>query len=324
MNRRTMMLMLATAGLEPSLARAAGLLAGPASAGWVKYVGDPVLGGEYGTCFDVCLLFEDGLYKMWLSWRPKKSIALSESKDGIHWSAPEAVLGPLADTGWEDDMNRPTVVRRSDGYHMWYTGQANGKSCIGYATSADGRQWNRRSPHPVVSAVEPWEGIAAMCPAVIWDEAAGIWKMWYSAGQQYEPNAIGYATSHDGISWQKYSANPVLKADSKFEWERDRVTAAQILRWKGWYYAFYIGFRDIDHAQIGMARSRDGITGWTRHAANPIISPTPGGWDADACYKPYAIYSHGRWMLWYNGRNEHLEQIGLAYHDAEDLGFRPA
>jgi hypothetical protein len=28
----------------------------------------------------------------------------------------------------------------------------------------------------------------------------------------------------------------------------------------GWYYVFYIGFEDVDHAQICLARSRDGIT----------------------------------------------------------------
>ena len=43
---------------------------------------------------------------------------------------------------------------------------------------------------------------------------------------------------------------------------------------------FYIGFRDRDHAQIGLARSKDGITGWERHPANPIIRPGVGKWDA--------------------------------------------
>jgi beta-1,2-mannobiose phosphorylase / 1,2-beta-oligomannan phosphorylase len=145
--------------------------------------------------------------------------------------------------------------------------------------------------------------------------------MWYSAGEQYEPNAIGYATSKDGLRWDKYATNPVLAPDTRFDWEKNRVTAAQILFWKGWYYAFYIGFRDIDHAQIGIARSKDGITDWVRHAGNPIIRPTPGGWDADACYKPYAVYSDGGWKLWYNGRNQHLEQIGLVMRSGESLGF---
>ena len=49
------------------------------SAGWVKHAGNPVLGGRYGTCFDISVLKEGGRYRMWVSWRPKASIALVES-----------------------------------------------------------------------------------------------------------------------------------------------------------------------------------------------------------------------------------------------------
>ena len=71
-----------------------------AAAGWVKYAGNPVLGGEPGTCFDVSVLKEAGVFKMWFSWRPKAAVALVESKDGIHWSKPVIVLGPNAATSW--------------------------------------------------------------------------------------------------------------------------------------------------------------------------------------------------------------------------------
>jgi beta-1,2-mannobiose phosphorylase / 1,2-beta-oligomannan phosphorylase len=84
---------------------------------------------------------------------------------------------------------------------------------------------------------------------------------------------------------------------------------------------FYIGFRDEAHAQIGLARSRDGITHWQRHPANSIIRPSEGQWDQDACYKPYAVFDGQKWLLWYNGRHGGLEQIGLALHPGEDLGF---
>jgi hypothetical protein len=85
---------------------------------------------------------------------------------------------------------------------------------------------------------------------------------------------------------------------------------------------FYIGFRDIDHAQIGLAWSGDGVTQWQRHPANPIISPSTDGWDRDAVYKPFAILDGKRWLLWYNGRRGGAEQIGLAMHDGVDLGFK--
>ena len=63
-----------------------------AGGGWVKYEHNPVMGSKYGTCFDISVLKEAGAYRMWLSWRPKQSIALVESKDGYHWSEPPRVL----------------------------------------------------------------------------------------------------------------------------------------------------------------------------------------------------------------------------------------
>jgi predicted GH43/DUF377 family glycosyl hydrolase len=84
---------------------------------------------------------------------------------------------------------------------------------------------------------------------------------------------------------------------------------------------FYIGFSDLYHARIGIARSRDGIIGWERHPANPIISPTKESWDHDACYKPYVIFDGSKWLLWYNGRHGGFEQTGIAYLDGEVLGL---
>ncbi len=293
------------------------------TAGWVKSPGNPVLGGDLGTCFDVSVLKEGDAFRMWFSWRPRKSIALVESRDGIHWSKPLIVLGPNDRTDWEADINRPVVLRDGDTYRMWYTGQARGRSWIGYATSRDGKTWKRESDRPVLSAETPWEKVAVMCPHVIRDEPAGLYRMWYSGGEQYEPDAIGYATSRDGLTWEKHTTNPIFRPDPGSAWEKDRVTACQVVRRGDGYFMFYIGFRDRDHAQIGIARSKDGITGWERHPANPIIRPGREKWDHDAVYKPFAIFDGARWLLWYNGRRGGVEQIGLATHEGEDLGFSP-
>jgi hypothetical protein len=309
-----------------SLGRVTGTLptsAGGTSAGWTKYEDNPVLGGALGTCFDVTLLREADTYRMWFSWRPKQSVALVESRDGIHWSEPQIVLGPNSDTNWEGDINRPAVVKRPDGYHLWYTGQARGHSWIGYATSPEGVHWTRGAAEPVLSPEEPWEKVAVMCPHVLWDANGQLYRMWYSGGEQYEPNAIGYATSPDGLHWAKHKGNPVFAADPARAWEQHKVTACQVIPAGDWHLMFYIGFRNENCAQIGLARSRDGITDWQRHAANPIIFPAEGAWDGDACYKPFAIFDekNDRWMLWYNGRKGGVEQIGLAIHPGGDLGF---
>jgi len=48
-------------------------------------------------------------------------------------------------------VNPPAVVRRGTdgggGYHMWYTGEAKGRSWIDLATSADGKTWTRAAVH---------------------------------------------------------------------------------------------------------------------------------------------------------------------------------
>jgi predicted GH43/DUF377 family glycosyl hydrolase len=289
--------------------------------GWVKYPGNPVLGGALGTCFDVSVLKEGDTYRMWFSWRPRKSIALVESQDGSHWSEPLIVLGPNGKTDWEDDLNRPVILKNGEQYQMWYTGQARGHSWIGLARSRDGRTWERASHRPVLSAEAPWENVAVMCPHVLYDDEAKLYRMWYSGGEQYEPNAIGYASSRDGLLWSKDRTNPIFQADPKNAWERDRVTGCQVIKQGGWYVMFYIGFEDGHHSQIGLARSRDGITAWQRHPANPLIRRGRDKWDHDAVYKPYAILEDGRWRLWYNGRKGDVEQIGLVTHEGEELGF---
>ena len=297
---------------------------GETSGGWVKSAANPVLGGSLGTCFDVAVLKEGDKYRMWFSWRPEKCVALVESADGIHWGEPQLALGPNPDSDWEAEINRPVVVRCPDGYHLWYTGQARGRSWIGHATSRDGRAWMRASSKPVLSPDQPWEKGAVMCPHVEWDEFTKHFRMWYSGGEQGEPDAIGYATSPDGSIWTKLPANPVFRANPANAWEQHKVTACQVVRRGDWHYMFYIGFQDGDHARIGLARSRDGIGGWERHPANPIISPGPGKWDHDACYKPFAVFDNGQWLLWYNGRRGSVEQIGLVTHAGEDLGFPSA
>jgi predicted GH43/DUF377 family glycosyl hydrolase len=289
---------------------------------WEKYKNNPVLGGgDLGTIFDVSVLNDGERYIMYSSWRPQRSVAVSFSADGMNWTLPEIVLGPNLDTDWEDDINRPAVVYKDGVYHMWYTGQKKKKnSWIGYAVSVDGINFVRQSEKPVIAFTEPWEKVAVMCPHVLWDEVEKRFKMWYSGGEQYEPDAIGYATSKDGLHWDK-RPQPVFAADTSQDFEKYKVTGCQVIKRKEDYLMFYIGFRDIHTAQIGMARSKNGIDNWERYKDNPIISPVEGSWDADACYKPFAIQEKDRWMLWYNGRSGSVEQIGLAIYTGRDLNF---
>lgn len=292
--------------------------------GWEKPVAGPVIGPEYGTTFDVCVLHDEGKYKMWLSWRNVRLIAYTESDDGIKWEMPRAVLTAVQGSDWEGmEVNRPTVVKKDGVYHMWYTGQMfalenqMARSCIGYAQSTDGINWERRKD-PVIVPDAKWEKYCTMCPHVNFDEEDQVYKMWYSAGHMQESDAIGYATSPDGIHWEKDSRNPIFTPDKSCFWELAKVEACYVMKEDGWYYMFYLGVNGDYNSSIGLARSRDGVTGWERHPDNPILAGTDAMWDHGGTCKPSLLRCEDGYQMWYNGANGYGEQIGYAFHP----GFR--
>jgi len=286
-----------------------------------KYAGNPVFGDEKtGTVFDAYVWKDNGKYRMDFSWRGKGACAVTFSNDGIHWEEPVITLEKNPKSGWEDNINRNCIIKVDGIYKMWYTGQARGHSYIGYAISEDGINFMRVSDEPVIISELPWEKESVMNPCVIYED--GIYKMWYSAGETYEPNVIAYATSNDGINWRKAKCNPIFVCDPKNEYEQERIGGCQVLKTDDMgYVIFYIGYKDIDTAHICIARSEDGITQWEKSSLNPIIAPDKGMWDSDACYKPTVVWNEeeNKWMLWYNGRKENREYIGYAEYYKRNL-----
>ena len=263
----------------------------------------------------------DGVFRMYFSWRPKKSLAVCHSRDGIHWDEPTIILERDETSGWEDDVNRNCVLKVGDTYHLWYTGQARGFSRIGYATSKDGYHFERRSSLPIMIPEFPWEKQSVMNPFVLFDESRGVFRMWYAAGETYEPNAIGYAESDDGMAWRKSPLNPIFVQGREY-YDRDRIGGCEVVKLPdGRHAMFYIGYEDIDTARICVAVSDNGVTGWRRLASNPIVSPGAETWDGDACYKPsvYRDEEGKRWLLWYNGRLKNAEYIGMVIHEGLEL-----
>lgn len=288
---------------------------------FVKYENNPVLGSkELGTCFDVYVTRENGRYRMDFSWRYKKALAVTFSDDGINWEEPQITLQNNLESGWEDDINRNCVLKIGDKYKMWYTGQARGYSFIGYAESDDGLSFYRPISEPVLISERAWEGFSVMNPCVLYEN--GIYRMWYAAGETYEPNVLAYAESTDGINWTKSKINPIFVADKENIYEQDRVGGCQVIKTEDMgYLMFYIGYENIDKAQICVARSANGITGWEKYDGNPIVAPDEGMWDGDACYKPSFLWNEeeNKWMLWYNGRNKIDEFIGYVYKEGRNL-----
>ena len=288
--------------------------------GWIKYNKNPVLGnGKTDTVFDPFVMIDNnGLYRMYVSWRIYGEIAISTSADGIIWSNLYIVLKKGSNKSWDKIVNRASVLYLNGMYHMWYTGQNNEISKIGYARSDNGYTF-KKYDKPVLIPEYNFEKHSVMNPHVIYDEKEKIYKMWYAAGETYEPDVIGYATSKDGINWTKYKDNPIFTPNkNKLSLDSYKIGGCDLHKISdNKYILFYIGYSDINTARIFVAESKDGITNWKRKFDPIIYSNNKEDFDGDACYKPSAIYDkkNNKWMLWYNGRKKNKEYIGLAIYN---------
>ena len=285
--------------------------------GFKKYSNVPVIGDEKtGSYFDPFVIEIDGEYIMYFSNRNKGSIDVTKSKDGINWSSPITALEG-SDSTLDTIINRAGVLYKDNKYMMWYTGQHDNYSEIGYAESTDGIHFEKTLNAPVLKPDKEYENTNVMNPHVIYDEEEQIYKMWYAAGEQYEPDVICYATSKDRINWEKYNNNPVLTKSSNIKsYDSFKVGAADVHKLDtNKYLMFYIGYTDINTARIMFATSEDGIK-WKK-SDKYIIEGTIFTFDQEATYKPSALYNkkEKRWYLWYNGRTKRTELIGLAYND---------
>ena len=285
---------------------------------WIKYNLNPVLGNnETGTVFDPFVIIHDNIYKMVVSWRKEGNIALSTSKNGIIWSYLKIILTKGDINSWESIVNRGCLLIINSKYYLWYTGQNKGVSKIGLAVSNDGVNFTKYKNNPILEPEYKYEKESVMNPHVLYDKEEKIFKMWYAAGETYEPDVICYAISKDGFTWKKYQKNPIFVSNiNKLALDSFKVGGCDVHKISNKrYIMFYIGYSDINTARIFVAKSENGINNWKRYN-KPIIKQTKGQFDNDACYKPSAIYDKKKkeWLIWYNGRKKNKEYIGLAFH----------
>jgi predicted GH43/DUF377 family glycosyl hydrolase len=57
---------------------------------------------------------------------------------------------------------------------------------------------------------------------------------------------------------------------------------------------------------------------WIEYSGNPVLSPTPGSWDATKILQPQVVYTGNSFRMWYVGRNQ--TSVGIGYATSPD-GF---
>ncbi|MBX3242063.1 MAG: glycosylase [Chitinophagaceae bacterium] len=131
----------------------------------------------------------------------------------------------------------------------------------------------------------------------------GLYNMWYTgySGQKGAVMQLGYATSPDGIHWQRFESNPIHTD----KWVEDMF----VIKHEGLYYMFAEGRGDTAHLMSSADKIR-----WTelgdldvRQVNGEPIEKGPFG-------TPTAWYEDGTWYLFYE-RND----LGIWLATSKDM-----
>lgn len=216
-----------------------------------------------------------------------------------HPSSP--VLRPKGEPHWEGTrINQPRVTKVTEKHwRMYYTGWGQGLWRMGVAESFDeGITWKRFGDDPIMplGPAGSWDTEAACVPMVI--RVNGLWRMWYTASSNRKENiGIAYATSKDGLQWEKHNGYvlPVIKSS---KWETGVVSRPFVMYADGVYKIWY-SMRGPAY-RIGYAESPDGIR-WERSPANPVLDVSPEGWDSQMVEYPEIDIHNGVYRMWFCG-----------------------
>jgi hypothetical protein len=281
------------------------------------------------------------------------AVGHATSPDGIVWTR-DSLHNPVLIQGspgsWDSGgVGVSSVLFDGDSLHMWYTGAYTGNINykIGYATSTDGGiTWTKYNDttttsilyaesDPVLDVGQPgsWDRTVVKYPHVILE--GDTFKMWY-VGRNNNDQAIGYATSPDGIVWSKDTLhNPVLMPGTPTCWDTSRVDDPCVVFDGTFYHMFYMGGLIYTNHQIGYAWSSDGIhwtkyndprtQGWKYAISDPVLKTGPyGSWEFFWVGDPWVMLDDqsGRLKMWYTGF-DNTRQFGYATGSMDPLILAP-
>jgi predicted GH43/DUF377 family glycosyl hydrolase len=209
------------------------------------------------------VMFDGTTYKMWYTGHDgtNSRIGYAWSSDGMNWTKVDTV-NPVLDLGsfgsWDAMHVLTPVVIFTDSTHlMWYTGADGSTRRIGLARSLDGMHWTKDNANPVID-VSPsgWDSREIFPESVLYDGTN--FQMWYAGGDQNFIYRTGYATSPDGVHWQKDSLNPVLDVGPPGAWDDAAAAVGSVLLNGSGYRMWYDSWAGSSGA-IGFAATDSSV-----------------------------------------------------------------
>jgi len=210
---------------------------------WKRETAEPVLRvsdlgpDAEGMMATSAVVSDDGTWVLYVTLTPRSDLymgsivrATAASPLGPWQVDPTPVIAAGASGDWDShSVGHASVVRSGDGYVMYYTGMGKlpdgdflrEKRMIGMARSPDGIRWKKHN--------DPQTGDAPYAhsdPVFTPNATSGAWDNWYlidanvqrtdvgwamiyRSGTSPNYGNIGFATSEDGVRWQRQGKRPI-------------------------------------------------------------------------------------------------------------------
>jgi predicted GH43/DUF377 family glycosyl hydrolase len=134
------------------------------------------------------------------------------------------------------------------------------------------------------------EGGNLYAPEILIED--GIYKMWYGAQNENGHDQIHFATSDDGVTWNKHGV--VIPNN-----DNNHVNDPTVVKVNGTYYMYYTTAPEAEEDVISLATSNDGIN-WT--IIGDVLEPTSvGNWDSFKVGRPSVLYEDNKFKMWFDG-----------------------
>lgn len=207
-------------------------------------------------------VIKDGAgYRMWYHTASTdgRTIGSATSRDGLAWTPAKEnpALQPGLAGAWDAGaIAEPRVVKVGGNYLMFYV-HAAGAGGIGLATSKDAKTWAKSGTGPVlnVGSTGSWDERITASGDVAYDGKR--LHLWYLGGATANsPLSLGYASSADGLVWNKSPNNPVLGTSSGKGDEAGAISAANVLRINNVWWIYYGGLRSGQDATVCLATTK--------------------------------------------------------------------
>jgi len=207
---------------------------------WEKAPNNPIFEAD-GTGFDAVEVaapvvhYQDGQWALYYAAIPEgeaRTMAIGRATTSNlngEWQRDESPLIRVGDDNVWDSLSIAvaSVIQTETDFYLFYSGfSSQGEIGVGVATSPDASTWQKyNNPETNTSAFELsdpiLQGDRSDWDAIIWAPYIyvidGQWYMVYH-GDRFNRGALedvglGYATSKDGITWERDDNNPFLTLD---------------------------------------------------------------------------------------------------------------